>query len=87
MNRLFGEPLTSRLINVFELDGSGQPMEEHGVKVGYLRMPVRALCNKVQSATVISTSLTAMVGVNQGGGTDPPKIVLPASAFTVTERG
>ena len=43
------------------------------MRVGYLRTPVRDLCNKVQSATVMRTSPAAIVGVNQGG-IDQPKI-------------
>jgi len=54
-------PLTSRLIIVFELYGSGQPTQRRGARVGYLRMPVRDLCSKTQNTTVIRTSAATMV--------------------------
>ena len=51
-----GEALTSRLIIVFELGGSGKPTRNQGMRVSHLRRLVRALFNKIQNTTVIRTS-------------------------------
>ena len=69
----YGGHLTSRLIIVSELDGSGQPMWNQAVRVGYLRRLVRALFNKIQNTTVIRTSPATAMDVNKGGGIDPAR--------------
>jgi len=68
-----GKRLTSRLIIVSELDGSGQLMRNRAVRVGYLRMFVRDLCNRTQNTTVIRRSAATVMDVNKGGGIDPAR--------------
>ena len=60
------EPLTSVLIIVSVLDGSGQPMQKRGMRAGHLRILVLALCSKTQNTTVIRMSAaTVMVLIEE----------------------
>lgn len=80
------EFLTSRFIIVFELGEGGQPAQKQSGRVGYRWRLDRAPCNKVQNTTVMRTS-PATVGCQSRGRTEPSKIAVPASTFTVIERG
>lgn len=54
-------------------------------RVSYRWTLVSALRNKTQNATVISTSATAVNGVNEGSDINLPEIAVPPIMFTTIE--